>query len=454
MKIRKVKWQAHPILGDLELDFINSTTGEPYEVILFAGENGTGKTTILETISTFLNRGTFEYFEYIEYVANGQVLKAIPASERTITKSFYDMVDVATGTTTKMHTNKNSLNETVDKNPLNIRFDGCVLSKARADYKTQQIKHTTTQKLDVDKSEVDENDDFTSLKQLIVDVENQDNAEFRSIAENTADKTANLNSFEPHSRIFRFKKSFNNFFDNLKYDKVADQGSEKAILFKKNNQSILIDKLSTGEKQIVFRGAYLLKNSNNLNGAVIMIDEPELSMHPKWQAKILQYYKNLFTESGIQKAQLFFATHSENVLKEALSNKSQNIVIVLTENSGAIKAKRIDVPAILPIITDAETNYLAFDMVSTDYHIELYGHLQHKTSHHKVKDCDTYIISQTTVYNPAIHAKASSNPNGTTYDSLITYIRNAIDHPSSGLTYTAEELRISTEVLIKLCKLP
>lgn len=57
MKIKKVKWSNHPILGNLELDFTNQVTGEPFSNILFAGENGSGKTTILETISTFLNLG-------------------------------------------------------------------------------------------------------------------------------------------------------------------------------------------------------------------------------------------------------------------------------------------------------------------------------------------------------------------------------------------------------------
>lgn len=37
-----------------------------------------------------------------------------------------------------------------------------------------------------------------------------------------------------------------------------------------------------------------------------MVDEPELSMHPKWQKNILRYYKNLFTDNnGVQIAQLF-----------------------------------------------------------------------------------------------------------------------------------------------------
>lgn len=61
-----------------------------------------------------------------------------------------------------------------------------------------------------------------------------------------------------------------------------------------------------------------------------MIDEPELSMHPLWQKKILQYYKNLFTDDDSnQIVQLFFASHSEAVISEALQDIDDTKVIVL-----------------------------------------------------------------------------------------------------------------------------
>lgn len=64
--ITKLKWKNHPILGNLELSLTNAL-GKPYNTVILAGENGTGKTTILDTLSTFLNLGTFNAFEYIEY---------------------------------------------------------------------------------------------------------------------------------------------------------------------------------------------------------------------------------------------------------------------------------------------------------------------------------------------------------------------------------------------------
>lgn len=45
--IQRVKWNNHIVLGDLELDFTKND-GSSYSTIVLAGENGTGKTTILE----------------------------------------------------------------------------------------------------------------------------------------------------------------------------------------------------------------------------------------------------------------------------------------------------------------------------------------------------------------------------------------------------------------------
>ena len=70
-------------------------------------------------------------------------------------------------------------------------------------------------------------------------------------------------------------------------------------------------------------------------------------------------------------------------------------------------------------------------------------------SYCSVKRCDDYIKAQME-YTPAIHQKSSSF-GSTTYDTLPTYIRNAIDHPDTTSGFTEEELKTSIELLIKLC---
>lgn len=58
-----------------------------------------------------------------------------------------------------------------------------------------------------------------------------------------------------------------------------------------------------------------------MSGGIALVDEPELSMHPKWQQKVLQYYRNLFNKDGSQDAQMILATHSEYVLRSALEDR-------------------------------------------------------------------------------------------------------------------------------------
>lgn len=446
MKIKKIKYNNHIVLGNLELDFVNPTTNMPYETIVFLGENGTGKTTILRTISDFLNWVSFKPFAYFEYEADGVSYKAEP-TDKVLNACFFDRTNLVDGTTQFVRTDKQN-------NPLNIPNDrqdprsySCVVSKARADYKTDKITSSKTSRLDSEKHEDDSADNYTSLKQMLVDIANQDNQEFVDFNISTGQ---NFSAFEPSSRLYRFKSAFNNFFPQMKFKKVIDTAGEKLVLFEKNGKEISIDDLSTGEKQIVFRGAYLLKNSGNMDDGTAFVDEPELSMHPAWQKKILQYFKDLYKEPGTgrQKAQMFFASHSDSVVIDAISDRQKTIVIVLKENNGVIEAKHITAPIVLPSVTNAEINYHAFDLYSVDFHIALYGYLQTLTGNNRVADMDSYICSHA-LFDSVVHSKPTTHGT-TTYNCLSTAIRNNIDHPDNGNSYTEEELATSTELLIKL----
>lgn len=262
---------------------------------------------------------------------------------------------------------------------------------------------------------------------------------------------ASFESFKHGSKTYRFSSAFNTFFDDLKYERIDNENpDEKRVVFKKHGKEIGIDQLSTGEKQIVFRGAHLLWNINAVKDGIVLIDEPELSMHPAWQKKILGYYRQLFTYNGGQSVQMFIATHSEYVVSDALKDQNNVLIITLKDVNGTIRCDRITAPRTLATITSAETNYLAFNIASIDYHIELYAYLQSKTGTHNISQCDDFIL-KSNLYNHAKHEKLDSYKN-TTYKTLPTYIRNAIDHPDSGRSFTESELRASIELLIELCK--
>jgi AAA15 family ATPase/GTPase len=445
--IRKIKWQDDPVLGNLELDFTKAD-GTAYDTIVLGGENGTGKTRVLNTLSTFLNLGTMEPFDFIQYFAAGTPYKITPQSQHGRFVGAHIRENENTGDNETINTGEITNPGAIQSDLEDIRNYGCVYSKARSGFTTTAVKSSTTLQLDSDKYEKDQSADYTSIKQLLVDIDAQDSSELKRLMKNG--QITSYEAFQPRAKLSRFENAFNHFFDSLEFQGVDDTNTtEKKIVFKKHGQTISLDDLSTGEKQIVFRGALLLKNSENLDDGIVLIDEPELSMHPQWQQKVLPYYRGLFTRNNTQTVQMLLATHSEYVLRSALEDRDHVLIIVLQNHNGAVQAKRITAPTVLPTLTAAEINYEAFGIISTDYHIALYGYLQTKEHKPAVADCDQYIASHP-LYDPVKHAKLDSY-RSTTYQTLPTYIRNAIDHPDSGRTYTEEELRTSIELLIKLC---
>lgn len=443
--IKKLVWDNHPVLGNLELDFTNSK-GKICNTIVLAGENGTGKTSILETLAEFLNIKSFEPFSSIIYEISDHEYKLTKTNNSDL--GFHQRQKDKNPT---IHIRIPPYEpQKIDEDFDDIRHYGCIYSKARSGFNTKTVTSVTTQQLDNEKRVIDNSDDFTSIKQLLVDIDTQDNSDWMKITK--TGQQVGFDKFHKLSKLYRFEKAFNKFFEHLKFKEIDNTDpKEKKIVFEKDGNRILIDQLSTGEKQIVFRGAYLLKNSRQVDGGIVLIDEPELSMHPKWQQRILKFYCDLFSYGQKRQTQIIFATHSEGVISEALKDQDNTLVVVLNrKNDGNITAKSITAPIVLPTITAAEINYLAFDIISSDLHIQLYGFLQSKHKLSSVAACDNYILNQS-CYKSNLHDKPS-NFKKTNYKTLPTYIRNAIDHPDSGNTYTTKELKTSIELLIELCK--
>ena len=70
-KIRKITFHNHPILGNLFLNFCNPE-GKSVDTVILAGENGTGKSTILNAIYTLVSR-VADFEADVEYETNDTV---------------------------------------------------------------------------------------------------------------------------------------------------------------------------------------------------------------------------------------------------------------------------------------------------------------------------------------------------------------------------------------------
>ncbi|MEN8220601.1 MAG: AAA family ATPase [Pseudomonadota bacterium] len=103
----------------------------------------------------------------------------------------------------------------------------------------------------------------------------------------------------------------------------------KDIYFEtQNSERFGIDALSTGEKTLLTKVLYLYLSE--IKNSIILIDEPELSLHPTWQNNILQLYENLAENNNNQ---IILATHSPHILASAKSNS----IRLLNLNKGKVE---------------------------------------------------------------------------------------------------------------------
>lgn len=68
-KIRKIVFHEHPVLKNLSLNFCDSE-GKCIDTIIFAGENGTGKSTIINSIYMLVSR-TANFEADVEFEKDG-----------------------------------------------------------------------------------------------------------------------------------------------------------------------------------------------------------------------------------------------------------------------------------------------------------------------------------------------------------------------------------------------
>jgi hypothetical protein len=449
MKLIALEFHDDPILGNLKLDFTKN--GVACDNILFAGDNGTGKTTILSRLYEFFSRGYVTRLFSAEFLADDGAQYMMRPNEETKLRGSFDVFDTSKILKERITRNRSYSGQgDTDTDPIDPRRNGCVISKARSDFRIEKIEGSRSTSIDTAKFQDDQNENFTFLKQLIIDLYAQDLEDYANTNVTGAKLIPSDQYLATKGRMSRFLSAINGFFSNLRMIGVETIDGEKKVQFLKWGKTISLDDLSTGEKQIVFRGTLLLQNMKKLAGGLALIDEPEISMHPSWQEKILKYYEDLFTNNGAQTTQIFFATHSEKVLEKALSDPLQKtIVIVLKNQNGAISATKIDTPLVLPYPSAPETNYWAFDMPSIEFHTELYNRVGEKYSKDKISEIDDCIFTSAPYL--ASPLPKTTMHKGTTYKTLPTYIRNEIDHKYP-FTFTEAELRKSIELLIQIVR--
>ena len=358
MHVLNLKITQHPILGNLFLDFTDCN-GNPIDNIIFAGENGCGKTTILDILSNLGNVSSLPLNVTIE-----AFLKLNSLEQRTFKLQFGPMEDSKWGDlnyvnykiirldnhsfhvhSTFYEDSKQQLQ--VGPRDVSMQFN-CVYLTPEITFIPRQISSVTAKSTDSYSGGLikSTSDIATTITQLLIDIDNQDNNDFCQLY--TQRPAADYSLVQRKPRISRFNNAFSEIFDNMRIEKIENQDNQKKLLFKHHDNLVPVDKLSTGEKQIVFRGGFLLQNQQSTTGALVLIDEPEISLHPDWQKKISSFYKKIFTnDSGVQTSQIFMATHSPFIVH---NNNRQNEKVIIFKRDTEGK-----------IVVDTSPEYYSYD---------------------------------------------------------------------------------------------
>ena len=118
--------------------------------------------------------------------------------------------------------------------------------------------------------------------------------------------------------IIVFKDIVNNIFLN-KYIDVTESG--KLTVTMANGTSLQLNKLSSGETQILLMFYNILFHSHQ--DGIVIVDEPEISLHVSWQQMIGDYFSDI---CRVRKIQMLVATHSPQVIHDRW-DQAQELVL-------------------------------------------------------------------------------------------------------------------------------
>ena len=293
MKLKKIRFDNHEILNNLQVNFCNSN-GIPLNTVVIIGNNGTGKTTLLKSLFD-----SFEVDDKAYHVKNILEIELHPGC-------FYTSVQLDDREVGMLDPDIIGLN--IDKDapkvvymPAEINFD-----------KLKKVDNTFK---------------FSSKFLNVVD---------QSITENVPSFIAtkiNKEIFKNRNKIIgevidKVCDEINSIFSIMDLDVkligLSEDEDTKPVFKNRLGKEFDINGLSSGEKQLFLRGLSL--KFLEVNNSIILIDEPEISLHPEWQQKIIKVYENIGTNN-----QLIIATHSPHIVGDI---KAEQLRILIKDKNG------------------------------------------------------------------------------------------------------------------------
>lgn len=270
----------------IELD-LTTPVGTPADVVVLAGPNGSGKTSILEAILLSLGQG--------DLIAGSA--DAERAWRRAVPDDAEIWVDVSfDGGKVERWDPGHALAAEIADEDLTMEIE--YFSSWRAPELVGAIKPL------VGPGRRPQNTEANRLRRLKQRINDE---KARVAFRNGATKQSKADDWLGRiNRAWQLMHRDDTRIDAQLVDPEAEDVRADLYLLRGDTRICSVDELSAGEVELLtIAGAVVL---NELSSGVVLIDEPELHLHPEWQAGILPALREI--APGVQ---FIVATHSDTV---------------------------------------------------------------------------------------------------------------------------------------------
>ena len=330
MKIEKVCISNYKNLKNLKMNF--EKEGKILDLVVLAGINGSGKTRILESIFDFYESNARDKVK-ISLVLEDDEMEA-QKELNTQKKEYYEnekyspfpISDTSLLVALKAYEGYKDVHEIVF---MRVR-EG--LKKLKVFPKIIYVPtETNFQKVEIASPMLVREYKFLNIVDtgLIKDVPSYIATRIIEMANDQEDTPMQ----EIRTAVF---KEINEIFEildlDIKISGISKNAKSIPIFTNSAGDEFDINELSSGEKQLFLR-TLAIKMLNPEN-SIILIDEPELSLHPKWQQRIVDVYRKIGENN-----QIIIATHSPHILG---SVRKENIMLLDKDGDGKIIVKTGD----------------------------------------------------------------------------------------------------------------
>jgi hypothetical protein len=462
MKIKSISFTRHTVFGDLNLDFCNSE-GNPYNTIYLVGENGLGKTRLLEEVfglgndflfkmARFGRGGKKAVFGFLvedgdRELLNSELGRGVGDSATEIVLDKDGMTAfVKNGSGKVLSSLAGDVGEKIQKlfsilflNSEDFREPPDV-SPYLSGYSTQ---FKTQASWDMQKSMVSR----------IEGIQRKDDIDLARVVKEYPNRIVDKSAIDKSTR--RFKSFIESLFPSKRYAGFGgkEQVNQQTICFEDRCGEVDFGGLSLGEKNVIFQAMFLLENKKP---NILLLDEPEEGLHVSWQGKIVDSYRSLV---GPANPQVFAATHSVYVFKKRISQKNVGLFIFSRGDDGKIVVRDVKKGGwgVLPWSPSwNEVNYHAYNLPTIEFHDELYGYIQEVNKKYKESEIEAYFNKEGLARCKKWTRENKGVPQPEIDVTLQTFIRNKVHHPENVTMqkhgYTEWELRTSIDQMIGLLK--